>query len=268
MNPIQTVSHCMPPSSIWIADMLPWNPIQRVSDCHVPPSSIWIADMLPWNPMQGVSRVLLSSIWIADMLPWNPAQAVSHCCVPPSSIWIVDICHVEIPSRQWVTVYLLAQFKLLTCQCCHEISMPQLVSHCVPPSSIWIADILPWNPMQEVSHCVPPSSIWIADMLPWNPIQQVSHCTSLTGLNLNCWHPNSLILFSLYLSSPTYSLCPTSLIGMNFTGEECSGSCGCSIQCKIIFYSFHSLHSSIPNYIGTFFALFHWSDQPYPFSYI
>ena len=195
---------------------------------------------------------LLGSIGIADMQPWNPIQPVS-CCVPPGlhlTCW-----HAAMKSHPVGELLCVswAQYEWLTSS--HEI-----------PSSLWVAVCLL-------------GSIWMADMQPWNPIQLVS--CSVPALHLNCWHaamkyhPGSEFLCafwapfqsltcchhitsSLYLFSPTYSLLYL-LTGCIFQTDDVQALVNTQFNVRLFAILFSCLHLYISNYIGTFFAFFHWS---------
>ena len=96
--------------SIWIADMLPWNPIQLVS-CCVPPGlhlDCWCAAMKS-HP----AGELLCASWASFELltcPWNSIQDVS-CCVPPGLYLICwHIAMISLPASE-----LLCTFWVLYC---------------------------------------------------------------------------------------------------------------------------------------------------------
>jgi len=173
---------------------------------------IWIADMLLWNLIQevccGVPLGLYLNCWYAS-IKFYPA---SELCVSCTSFELLT-CYYEIPSSWWAVCLL---------------------------GSIWIANIPLYNPIQDVSCCVPSGlllNFWHVTM-KFHADSELLYISWPLSKLLTCHYH---ILFSLYLSSQIYSLHPILLIDLQFPGEQCPGSCGHSIQCKIIFHSFQFL---------------------------
>jgi len=261
--------------SIWIADMQSWNSIQWVS-CCVPPGlhfNCWHAAMkfhpgcellcASWAPFQlltysyeilsrlWVAACLLGSIWMADMQPWNSIQAVS-CCVPPGlhfNCWHAamksnPVC--ELLCASW------AGFELLTCS--HKIPSSWWVAVCLP--STWIADMQAWNTIQRVSRCVPfrlHLNCWHAAM-KYHPASELLCASWAPFQSLTCCHH---ITSSLYLFSSTYSLLYL-LTGYILQVDDVQGLVNTEFNARLYAILFSCLHWYIPNYIGTFFAFFHW----------
>jgi len=121
-------------------------PSSKWSHC-VPPSSIWIADMLAWNPIQDVSQCVPLAQFVELLTSHPVCESLSWCLI--AQFELLTCCH-EIPSRLWVTVCLLAQFELLTC--CHDI-----------PFSEWVTVCLPGLAQFELLECCHeiPSRMWV-----------------------------------------------------------------------------------------------------------
>ena len=160
---------------------------------------IWLYEI----PYSGwVSVHLLGSIWSTNMLSWNPIQNVS------------GSAFARLHMKHWYAVmkFYLACEWLCTCWASFE----SLIWFHETPTSMWVA-----------VHLL--GFIWTTDMT--YEIQSVSGCAP-SGLHLNPSHasiksyPESkllcipqgwfesltyhfCLLFSLYMSSPTYSYCST-----------------------------------------------------------
>ena len=121
---------------------------------------------------------LLGSIWNIDMLLWNFIQHVSGCALVGLYLnhWYGFM--KSQPACEWLCTY-WSSFELLTCPM---------------KSSLWVAVLLL-------------GFIWIPHIPLWNPIQRVS--CAFFGLHLNHWHITFCLLFSLYMSFPTYLFCST-----------------------------------------------------------
>ena len=130
--------------SIWITDMLSWNPTQAVS-CWAPLGhhlNYWHASMKSY-PECELLGTIPGSIWITDMLPWNPIQDVSCWALPKLYL---NYWHLSMKPHLGCELLGTSQALFESLTYIYEI-----------PSRLWVAGHFP-------------SSIWITDILFWNPI--------------------------------------------------------------------------------------------------
>jgi len=259
---------------IWVADMQPWDPIQAVS-CCVPLGlnlNGWHAAVkshpaceLPYACWAGfewliysheipsrlwVAVCLLGSIWVADMQPWNTIQAVS-CCVPPGLKLNGWHAAMKSPPGCELLCASWTQFEWLTCS--HEIPSSWWVAVCLP--SIWIADMheilsREWVAVPFRLHL----NCWHAAM-KYHPASELLYSSWAPFQSLTCCHH---ITSSLYLFSPIYFLLYL-LTGCILQVDDVQGLVKKQFNVRLYAILFSCLHWYISNYIGTFFAFFHWS---------
>ncbi len=233
--------------SISIADMSPWNSIQRVSVCTFwapfqlltcPPSSGWAPPGLYFNCWYAPIKFHPASEWLCTSwspfqlliyVLWNSIQRVSG-CAPPGfhfNCWYSSIKSHS--ACEWLCTFWAPLLIYL-----YEISFSKLVAvHLL--GSISIADMFSWN-----SIPFHPGSEWL--YISWVPFESLIY--------------HHYILFSLYLSFHLLPL-PHSINGI-LQVKDVKGLV--DIQFNVIpdAILFSSLHSYISNYIGTFFVFFYW----------